>query len=68
LKSKPSLKLFRGNHQLPKPKPSHLVSWQIFQTKTETGGLVSNQTEFGLVWNQTSPTLAPMCSLKISNP
>jgi len=30
---------------------------QYFQTETETAGLVSVQTEFGSVWNQTSPTL-----------
>ena len=36
---------------------------QYFQTETETAGLVSVQTEFGSVWNQTSPTLLLLQSI-----
>ena len=56
-KSKPRVKPFRVITGHPNQNQTIWFYGKNLQTKTKTAGLVLVQTKFGLVWNQTSPTL-----------
>ena len=63
-KSKPSLKWFRVITGYPNWNQTIWFHGKNLQTRTKTTGLVSVQTKFGSVWNQTSPTLVAVNHLK----